>query len=200
MKSSVPLPSELVKRLAKIPSLRAVILFGSWARGEADRKSDMDLLLVFDRREDITKNNQTLLRLLKRYKEFPLAFTKRSVKDLTRDPSFIYNVLREGYLLYKKPDTWLLPPEISSAKDVVIYTYNLRGLTHRQKLKFNSSIHTRSKGRYRYPGLVERVGGRKLGFGALVVPAHAEKELDEIFKSHRVKPEKIHAFILKPIK
>ena len=116
MKLNLPLPSELVKELAEIPSLQVVILFGSWARGEADRRSDLDLLLVFDRPEDIKANQQKLLRLLKRYRELPLAFTKRSTEDFFRDPAFLYNVLREGYVLYKRPDAQLLPPEIGGQK------------------------------------------------------------------------------------
>lgn len=196
MRSIVKLPDKLVKRLAKIRSLQAVVLFGSYARGEADRRSDIDLLLVFDSRADIERSREELLGLLRDYRELPLTLTKRSAEDLARDPSFTFNVLKEGYVLYKRPDLQLLPAAISREKQAVIYNYNLSNLPHGQKLKFNSGLFTRAKGKYRYPGLLERVGGRKLGYGAIMVPAGTEREVDKLFDAYKIKPQKFYAVVI----
>ena len=196
MRSIVNLPDELVKRLAKIRSLQAIVLFGSYARGEADRRSDIDLLLVFDSRADIERSREELLGVLKDYRELPLTLTRRSAEDLARDPSFTFNVLKEGYVLYKRPDAQLLPAAISSEKQMVVYNYNLSKLPHEQKLKFNSALFTRAKGKYRYPGLLERVGGRKLGHGAIMAPAGAEREVDRLFDAYKIKPQKFYAIVI----
>jgi predicted nucleotidyltransferase len=196
MRSIVSLPDKLVKRLARIQSLQAVVLFGSYARGEADRRSDIDLLLVFDSRADIERSRGELLGLLRDYRELSLTLTKRSAEDLARDPSFTFNVLKEGYVLYKRPDVQLLPAAISREKQAVIYNYNLSKLSHAQKLKFNSALFTRTKGKYRYPGLLERVGGRKLGYGAIMAPASMEREVDELFDTYKIKPQKFYAVLI----
>ena len=195
MKSIVNLPGEFVKRLARIQSLQAVVLFGSYARWEADRRSDTDLLLVFDSRRDIEHSRGELLGVLRYYRELPLTLTKRSAEDLARDPSFTFNVLKEGYVLYKRPDAQLLPAAISSEKQVTIYNYNLSRLPHEQKLKFNSALFTRAKGKYRYPGLLERVGGKRLGYGAIMVPAGTEREIDKLFDAYKIKPQKFYAIV-----
>ena len=196
MRSVVNLPDKLIKRLARIQSLQAVILFGSYARGDADRRSDIDLLLVFDSRAGIKHSKEELLGVLKEYRELPLTLTKRSTEDLARDPSFTFNVLKEGYVLYKRPDVQLLPAAISREKQVVIYNYNLSKLPHEQKLKFNSALFTRTKGKYRYQGLLERVGGRKLGYGAIMIPAGAGLEIDKLFDAYKIKPQKFYAIVI----
>lgn len=196
MKSDAGLPSELIKRLAKIPSLSAIILFGSYARGEADRRSDIDLLLVFDKKEDIKQNRDELLNVLKKYHELPLALTKKSVKDIAGDPGFFFNVFREGYVLYKRPGAELIPAAVAREKHTIIYRYDLSSMPHERKLKFNASLFTRVKGKYRYPGLLERIGGEKLSYGAVMIPANAEREMDELLRTYNVKPRKLHAIIL----
>lgn len=199
MRSIANLPDELIKRLARIQQLQAVVLFGSYARGEADRRSDIDLLLVFDSRADIERSREELLGVLKDYRELPLALTKRSAEDLARDLSFTFNVLREGYVLYKRPDVRLLPAAISREKQVTIYNYNLRGLPHGQKLKFNSALFTRAKGKYRYPGLLERVGGRKLGYGVIMVPTGTEREIDKLFDAFKIKPQRVYVVLIQAV-
>lgn len=195
MKSSVILPDELVKRLAKIPSLSAVILFGSYARGEADRRSDIDLLLVFDTRDDIKRSRDELLGVLKQYHELPLALTKKSAEEIAGDPRFFFNVFKEGYVLYKRPDVGLIPAAVATEKHAIIYRYDLSSMPHGRKLKFNASLFTRVKGKYRYLGLLERIGGEKLGYGAVMIPANAEREMDELLRSYDVKPRKLRAII-----
>jgi predicted nucleotidyltransferase len=191
MELSLDLPSELVHRLAGIPSLQAVILFGSYARGEADKRSDIDLLLIFDRKSDVKKVERKLLKVLDEFRALPLVFSKRSVDEVSKDPSFFYNVFREGYVLYKRPGTELLPAAIGREKQAIIYTYGFGSLPHAQKLKFNAALFTHTvKKKYRYVGLLERVRGEKLGNGAIMIPANAEREIDALFKGFGIAPKK----------
>jgi predicted nucleotidyltransferase len=196
MRSNAILPDELVERLARIKRLQGIVLFGSYARGEADRRSDLDLLLVFDTRQDIQKHRKELLGVLKEYRQLPLALIKRSAEDLASDPSFMFNVFKEGYVLYKRPDAGLLPVAISREKLSIVYSYDLSKLPHEQKLKFNAALYTRVKGKYRYPGLLERVGGQKLSYGAIMVPANAEREVDKLLQNYNVKARKINVVVV----
>lgn len=158
MKPNLDLPNELVIRLARIPTLQALVLFGSYARGEADRRSDIDLLLIFDKRSDIKKSEKDLLNMLDEFRELPLVFSKRSQDEISEDPSFFYNVFREGYVLYKRPGTELLSAAIAEEKQTILYSYSLGALAHKQKLRLNAALFTRTiKKKYRYVGILERV-------------------------------------------
>jgi len=191
MKLNLDLPNELVERLARIPSLEAVVLFGSYARGEADKRSDIDLLLIFNRKSDIRKFEKELLDVLDEFRALPLRFSKRGMDEIAEDLSFFYNVFREGYVLYKRPDAKLLPAAIAREKQAIVYTYELGSLSHGQKLKFNTALFTRVvKKKYRYTGLLERVRGEKLGNGAILIPANAEREIDALFREYGVIPKK----------
>jgi len=185
------LPNELVERLARIPSLEAVVLFGSYARGEADKRSDIDLLLIFGKKSDIRKFEKELLDVLDEFRALPLRFSKRGVDEVAEDLSFFYNVFREGYVLYKRPNVKLLPAAIAREKQAIVYTYELGSLPHGQKLKFNAALFTRVvKKKYRYTGLLERARGEKLGNGAILIPANAERDIDALFRRYGVTSKK----------
>lgn len=191
MKSNIGLPNELVARLARIPSLQAVILFGSYARGEADKRSDIDLLLIFDKKSGIKKVEKELLDVLDEFRTLPLTFSKRGRDEVSEDLSFFFNVFREGYVLYKRPDTELLPAAIAQEKQAIVYTYELDPLPHRQKLRFNAALFTHViKKKYRYTGLLERVHGEKLGNGVILIPANAEQGIDALFEEYGIAPRK----------
>jgi len=186
--------------LARIKSLQAVILFGSYARGDADSRSDIDLLLIFDTKEDAKKANKELLGVLDEFHSLPLVFSRRSRGEIADDLSFFYNVFREGYVLYKRPDAELLPAAIARDKQSIVYCYELATLSHEQKLKFNSALSSRMiKKKYRYPGLLERVRGEKLGGGVIIVPANAEREVDALFKEYDIAPEKRYIWEIKKL-
>lgn len=191
MRLNLDLPNELLNRLAQIPSLQAIVIFGSYARGEADKRSDIDLLLIFDKKRNIKKVEKKLLGVLDEFRALPLRFSKRGGDEVSEDLSFFYNVFREGYVLYKRPGMELLPAAIAREKQAIIYTYELGVLPHSQKLKFNAALFTRTaKKKYRYVGLLERVHGEKLGNGAVLIPANAEREINALFESFGVVPKK----------
>ncbi len=191
MKLNAILPNKLLNRLARIKSLQAVVLFGSYARGDADSRSDIDLLLVFDTKKDVKKADKEVLDVLDEFHSLPLVFSRRSREEIADDLSFFYNVFRDGYVLYKRPDAELLPAAIARDKQSIIYCYELVPLSHKQKLKFNSALSSRViRKKYRYSGLLERIRGEKLGGGVILVPANAEREVDGLFKEYSIAPRK----------
>lgn len=191
MKLNAILPNKLLNRFAKIKSLQAVILFGSYARGDADSRSDIDLLLIFDTKADVKKANREVLDILDKFHSLPLVLSRRGKEEIADDMSFFYNVFREGYVLYKRPGAELLPAAIARDKQSIIYCYELASMSHEQKLKFNSVLSSRViKKKYRYLGLLDRVRGEKLGGGVILVPANAEREVDALFEEYDIVPRK----------
>jgi len=84
-----------------------IILFGSWARGDAGEQSDIDLLVISDREERLPRYKRGLdVRLLLSQFQTPkdiLFYTHKDVERWQDVPqAFINTVLREGRVLYER--------------------------------------------------------------------------------------------------
>ena len=81
-----------------------IILFGSQARGDADRNSDIDLLVVFS---ELTDKRKTALDIMRALSDLPVAkdILVSTPKELERHRTRIGSVLRyaqqEGKILWK---------------------------------------------------------------------------------------------------
>ncbi len=84
-----------------------IILFGSWARGDADEESDIDLLVISDREKNLPRYKRGLdVRLLLSQFQLPkdiLFYTHEDVERWRGVPqTFINTVLSEGRVLYER--------------------------------------------------------------------------------------------------
>lgn len=84
-----------------------IILFGSWARGDADQQSDIDLLVISDQEEDLPRYKRGLdVRLLLSRFKSPKDILFYAHDDVERwrgvPQTFINTVLREGCVLYER--------------------------------------------------------------------------------------------------
>jgi predicted nucleotidyltransferase len=92
------------KLLAEIHP-EAILLFGSGARGELREDSDIDLLVVWDERPDISNiKRQILLRKLIGAVDRPVDILTCSTKELNdslcKAHPFTKEILKEGVVLY----------------------------------------------------------------------------------------------------
>jgi len=90
-------------RLAEAAGAERVILFGSYARGQASDDSDVDLMFVAPSDLPRFKRSRALYRLLRPY-PFPMdlvVYTPEEVEGGKKSPlSFVSTVLREGKTIY----------------------------------------------------------------------------------------------------
>jgi len=96
---------QMVQRLVARFNPVAIILFGSWARGEAGPDSDVDLLLVMDvvgSKRKITVEACRTLQAMGLAKD--VVVVRPEEVDRYRDVvgSLIYPALREGEVLYER--------------------------------------------------------------------------------------------------
>lgn len=81
------------------PRLRKVVLFGSWARGEGDSESDLDLLVVLDEVSSAWTEHKRMDDVLWRYSlEHGIVISAIPVAeaDLSRRIPFLLNAQAEG--------------------------------------------------------------------------------------------------------
>ena len=84
-----------------------IILFGSLARGDFDKDSDIDLLIIKDDQRKRTERICEIYRLIRSPKRTiavePLVLTPKEIENAVSEGSFfLEDVLKEGKILYEK--------------------------------------------------------------------------------------------------
>lgn len=91
----------MAKRLKEDFGAKEVILFGSYARGEAQEDSDIDLLIIAEKKERFFERTATVLKLMRgliRYTPLsPIVLTSGEVEtQLKKHNQFIEEIIETG--------------------------------------------------------------------------------------------------------
>ncbi len=165
--------------------IKSIILFGSTARGDFDKESDIDIFIEVFRNEDEkeiddkVKNLHKLFLKSKIHEPWDIKGIKYSISiiagllDNWKLKSSIYS---DGIVLYGK-----YVPEKGNLKGFMLFTCSagkrklknkvgvwrqLYGYTYKKKPKI-----------YKYPGLIEKLNGKKITLGVFVIPAEFGHEM-----------------------
>ena len=194
--------SYLSEKIVKAnPETVAIILYGSYARGEAGKKSDIDILIILERRNSVVE--EKLADIIESTtvgkKIIPMFATP---KDLTKTPYYIFDIIKDGIILYKNVIKPFKLPFAFGEKAMTIYTFSTTHLTQKKKTKLDRLLYgaeytkvlktKKQKKKYSYPGILYKVGGKRLGAGSIIVSSRAEKEVEKLFNYCRIRFEKAH--------
>jgi predicted nucleotidyltransferase len=190
---------DFVNRLERVPHLRTAILFGSVAEGEVHKKSDIDVLLLFEmkgnpetRREgriaheiasEVSKRHG-----LKRSFSFVM-YNVNELEDAEMD--FLKKVMKKGIGIWIRTDVGALTRPHSSLRPKTVISYSLSGLTQREKMAVHRALYgyrveKSVKGKVyvnESPGLIEDIG-EKLGPGLVLVESARAEDVIEILKKY----------------
>ena len=101
------------------PRLKRLVLFGSWARGDAQPKSDVDLLVVLEGPAGAYKEAKRSSRVATRaaaYRDTALSFVHMSEEDFSEDRRpLVQSVKKEGIDLLERLSE--SPPDSSQVFD-----------------------------------------------------------------------------------
>ncbi len=86
--------------------VRKVILFGSYATSQATRRSDLDLLIVVDRKRPYLERLEEFRDLLLKFPFFEWDLLVWTEEELSRgkDRPFMREILKQGKLLYERSE------------------------------------------------------------------------------------------------
>ncbi len=179
---------DLREEAYRIPNLVSIIVFGSLIRNELSPKSDIDLLLVFDTDhnpelgDEARIAHQIAMEISIKYDlvhPFSLMFVnQQNIEDT--EPDFLWNVAREGILLWGKPSQTIYKEPPSSLEPFLLVTYSTQDMEPKEKRKLLRKLYTAKK------RLMDKEKER-LGPGVLMTPAGKYEELKELLDSFQVK-------------
>ena len=201
---------DLVFKFAKEASLKEVayiLLFGSVAKGDADRRSDIDLLVVFDTDsedydefESKTSISQIALDLEKEFdRNIQILFSNRNFHGL--DQYFVRRVMIEGILLYASP----VKVEVDNLglEPFALILYNLKDfdvkeqrkirrllLGHKTKKKVNIKTYESVK-----EGLIQDLDGKYIGGGLFTIPQKNVQAMEEWLEKSKVEFKRLDMWL-----
>ena len=172
--------------------IEMAVVYGSVARGTAVDESDLDILLVTP-----TKPHDSLAREIHligdRHDVAVALYIVKRGEIGGLDPQFVESVAKDGIAL--KGGT--LDPTLSALdlRPHYLVTLYLDHLPQKKKVRLSRELYgyrsSRRYGRKTYEsaseGLIDRVKGRKLGRGTMLVPAKAWPELDALIRRYKGK-------------
>lgn len=185
---------EIAEQLSAHGEVAGIIVFGSYARGEYGRKSDLDLLILFEGREgpETTAAGGAALQIVGEMESTerlpmhiaPLLASVDRPEDL--GPELIHNIWTDGVILYARAAALArLRPEGLSPYAVIRFT--MVGARPEDRVRLSRRLHgMQGRGGILAPPAVA------LGRGVLLVPAAQQtavrQALDEAGASYDIIP------------
>lgn len=172
---------DFVERADEIPNLLSVVLFGSVVKGDVSKKSDIDILLLFDadHNPELGKEAEIARKIaseisVKHDLKHPFSFTfvnQRSIEDM--DPDFLWNVVREGVLIWNRLEDELMKEPHPFLEPMVLVKYTTRDLEEKNKRKLLRKLYSSKK------RLINK-DKERLGQGVLLTSAAKFDELKDL--------------------
>ena len=96
----------IVRKIVQEIQPEKIILFGSYARGDFERDSDLDLFIIKDSEESSRRMRRKVDALLWG-RRFPVDLIVRKPKEVewnfrTKNPFYLYHIFKDGKVLYEK--------------------------------------------------------------------------------------------------
>jgi len=97
----------IIKKIVREIQPEKIILFGSYARGEFNRASDLDLLIVKDDNDHSSRELRRKVDALLRGRKFAVDLLVRKPQEIewnlrAENPFYLYHIFRDGKVLYEK--------------------------------------------------------------------------------------------------
>jgi predicted nucleotidyltransferase len=182
---------KIAKELSKIEDVKAVILYGSLARGEFTSKSDVDLFILTT--EDKTQK-EIQDKVIKLESEIGrnIQPTIRTIAELQKtDTGLLQNIFQEGKILYLREPSDIPSAILLQQKPYLIYSFQISSLLQKEKARFNRQLYEQTRKEYKYKGLLQEIGGQKLSAGCVMIPYKQKEKIEKFFKKFQVKFEQL---------
>jgi len=179
---------DFIERAEEIHNLVGIVLFGSALSCETSKKSDIELLLIFnsdhnpEAREESEIAHRIASDIFTKYNlahSFSFTFLNQK-KTEEVGPDFLWNVAKEGILVWAKPkDIFSIEP-LSSLEPMMICRYSIKGLREKDRRGFLRCLYGGKK-------RIINKSKERLGPGALLIRADKFNKIKETFDRFGIK-------------
>jgi predicted nucleotidyltransferase len=171
----------LTTALTRVDGVVGLMLFGSFARGEYGRRSDVDLLVLIDDDEaaESSETGQRILRAVSQHESdwrlpmhlAPLLASARHPEQLGSD--LLHDLWRDGVIIYGEAAA-LAALRPDALAPWMLYRFSVAGAKPGQRVGLSRRLH----GTRQRPGIVQPPG-IVLARGAVLVPATQQQRVRE---------------------
>ena len=182
---------KIAKELSGIEDVKAVILYGSLARGEYTSRSDIDLFILTIKDKTRKEVQDKVIKLESEIGR-NIQPTVRTIAELQKtDTGLLQNIFQEGKILYLKEPSDIPSAILLKQKPYLIYSFQISNLTQKDKARFNRHLYEQTRKGYKYKGLLQEIGGQKLSAGCVIIPHIQKKKIEKFFRKFKAKFEQL---------
>lgn len=179
------------EKVSKLPGVLTAVLFGSAARGEATIDSDIDIAVIYAKKEE------TIMKQVEGFAPPRAHIVHATTQEIEKNVSLAGALSGEGLLLSGKPV--VLQAQKLKLKPMVIIAYDTMRLDVNARNKLNHALYGRAstirrgKNVYvrRYEGLAARPGISKIGKAVLLVSREKASSITKTLEAHGAKWKEI---------
>lgn len=187
--------SYLLANLKEKENIKKIILFGSAARNEATKESDVDIFIEIRKEsQKIKKEIEKILESFYKSRE-SLLFKSKGIDNkinliigrLDKWRDLKKSIESTGIVLYGK----YVSRGVSEKKHVIIFWNKIE----KNRGAFLNKIYgVKVKGKH-YSGLIEKLTGKKLGKSCIIIPIESKDEILKLIKTHKVHAKIIEVYV-----
>lgn len=188
------LMNELTGEMRK--GIKRIILFGSVAREEADKESDIDLFIeVHKKTKKVEKEIFAAVEKFYQSRE-ALLFKAKGINNridvkigrLKEWKDLSSSIASTGIILYGPYERGEFPSE--AKQRIIVFWEKIP----KNRGAFLNKVYGFRLANRQYPGLLTLLEGKKLGKSCIMLPVHAKRELFPLLKKYKVKAKIIEVF------
>lgn len=175
--------------LPKLGGIKEIILFGSAARGEADKQSDIDLFFDVERKEDAEKTEEILKKEANRFDKSKIAelwFLKGIKNDIKAKVGILdewelkRSIISEGIVLYGKYK--VMPKKL---RQLTLFVFEpIKDISKRNRI--TRLLFGRTEKKYFSEGLIKKSNGKKISPRSFIIPPEYTPEISKLFSTEKI--------------
>lgn len=178
-----------------IKDIDRIILYGSVAKGNAMKNSDVDIFI--DTKKDLKKEVSDIIDEFYKSREALLFKTKRIENEINVKTGELKNwrelhrsITSTGVTLWGRYEA--LEKPIGSQHKIIFYWDKIE----KNRGAFLNKIYGFKSGEKRYTGLLEKINGEKIGKSSIILPIEYKEEIIGLIKKYGVHAKTIEIFTI----
>ncbi len=181
---------EISSELSLVSEVKIVVLYGSYARGDFSPKSDVDLFILISKSDAVEKIHNAIIKIEEKIGKNIQPTIRTGEEFRKTDTGLLQNLLREGKILFLRGFFEISAVALLKQKPFIIFSFRINSLSQKNKAKFNREFYSRTKKKYEYRGLLQKLGGEKLASGCIMIPFKAKNGMEKFFNKYKIRYEK----------